>query len=101
MDKWIDGWIDGHTNKRTDGRMDGQNRQMEKLRNGTTDIAGYKVACTRLKWGLILKRISKVHRLTYSCVQQKNKAGYTATPVACRWAGAVLEKVTRAFGQEQ
>ena len=24
-----------------------------------------------------------------------------ATPVACRWAGAVLEKVTRAFGQEQ
>ena len=21
-----------------------------------------------------------------------NKAGYTATPVACRWAGAVLEK---------
>ena len=32
---------------------------------------------------------------------EKNKAGYTATPVACGWAGAVLEKVTRAFGQEQ
>ena len=32
--------------------------------------------------------------------QDKNKAGYTATLVACRWAGAVLEKVTRAFGQE-
>ena len=29
---------------------------------------------------------------------QRNKAGYTATPVACGWAGAVLEKVTRAFG---
>ena len=29
-----------------------------------------------------------------------NKAGYTATPVACGWAGAVLEKVTRPFGQE-
>ena len=29
-----------------------------------------------------------------------NKAGYTATPVACGWAGAVLEKVTRAFGKE-
>ena len=29
-----------------------------------------------------------------------NKAGYTATLVACRWAGAVLEKVTRASGQE-
>ena len=27
-----------------------------------------------------------------------NKAGYTATPVACRGAGAVLEKVTGAFG---
>ena len=31
---------------------------------------------------------------------RKNKAGYTATPVACGWAGAVLEKVTRAIGQE-
>ena len=31
----------------------------------------------------------------------KNKAGYTATPVACGWAGAVLEKVPRAFGQER
>ena len=31
----------------------------------------------------------------------ENKAGYTATPVACGWAGAVMEKVNRAFGQEQ
>ena len=30
-----------------------------------------------------------------------NKAGYTATLVACGWVGAVLEKVTRASGQEQ
>ena len=30
-----------------------------------------------------------------------NKAGYTATPVACGCAGAVLENVTGAFGQEQ
>ena len=29
-----------------------------------------------------------------------NKAGYTATLVACVWAGAVVEKVTRASGQE-
>ena len=29
-----------------------------------------------------------------------NKAGYTATLVACGWAGAVLERVTRAPGQE-
>ena len=32
--------------------------------------------------------------------QDKNKYKYTATLVACGWAGAVLEKVTRAFGQE-
>ena len=31
---------------------------------------------------------------------QINKAGYTATPVECGWAGAVFE-VTRSFGQEQ
>ena len=29
-----------------------------------------------------------------------NKAGYTATLVACGWAGAVLEKVIRVSGQE-
>ena len=29
-----------------------------------------------------------------------NKVGYMATPVACGWAGAVLEKVTTASGQE-
>ena len=31
---------------------------------------------------------------------KKNKAGYTATEVACRWAGAIFE-VIRPFGQEQ
>ena len=30
----------------------------------------------------------------------QNKDGYTATLVVCGWAGAVLEKVTRASGQE-
>ena len=33
-------------------------------------------------------------------LEEKNKAGYTATPVACGWAGAIIE-VTRSFGQEQ
>ena len=32
---------------------------------------------------------------------RKNKAGFTATPVACGWTGAVLEKVIRASGREQ
>ena len=31
---------------------------------------------------------------------KENKAGYTATLVACGWAVAVLEKVTMASGQE-
>ena len=31
---------------------------------------------------------------------EKNKAGHTVTLVGCGWAGAVLEKVTRASGQE-
>ena len=30
-----------------------------------------------------------------------NKAGHTATPFAFGWAGAVIEKVTGAFGQRQ
>ena len=30
----------------------------------------------------------------------RNKAGYTALPVICEWAGAMFE-VTRSFGQEQ
>ena len=37
---------------------------------------------------------------TFTAYLKKNKAGYTATPVACRWAGAMFE-VTRPFGQEQ
>ena len=32
--------------------------------------------------------------------KKKNKAGYTATPVACGWAGAKFE-VSGAFGQER
>ena len=32
--------------------------------------------------------------------RERNKAGYTATLVACGWTGAMLEKVTRASGPE-
>ena len=32
---------------------------------------------------------------------RRNKAGNTATLVTCGWAGAVMEKVTEAYGQEQ
>ena len=39
-------------------------------------------------------------RTECDCSKEINKAGYTATPVACGWAGAVPEKVIRASGQE-
>ena len=46
-------------------------------------------------------QFSSIHaHIHYKCSFIK-KAGYTATPVACGWAGAVLEEVTRAFGQKQ
>ena len=42
------------------------------------------------------------HNSAHSALfRKRKKAGYTATPVACGWAGAVLEEVTRAFGQKQ
>ena len=31
----------------------------------------------------------------------KNKVWYTASQVACGWAGAVMKKANQAFGQEQ
>ena len=47
----------------------------------------------RLSW-------SSASVLEYCVHSILNKARYTATLVACWWAGAVLEKVTRASGQE-
>ena len=38
--------------------------------------------------------------LTFFGLFVENKARYKATPVACRWVGAVIE-VTKSFGQEQ
>ena len=38
--------------------------------------------------------------LSHSIGLDENKAGYTATPVACGWAGAVFEVIS-SFGQEQ
>ena len=42
---------------------------------------------------------SKRLNFVLGAIKNKNKAGYTATPVACGWAGAIFE-VTRPFGQE-
>ena len=66
-----DGQMDGWPTSRQNRWTDGQNGQMEKLRNGTTDIAGYKVACTRLKMRFNPEKISKVHRLTCILVKQR------------------------------
>ena len=57
--------------------MDGQTAGL------TDQKVAYTVACPRLKIETGL-----------------NKAGYTATEVACGWAGAIFE-VTRPFGQLQ
>ena len=43
--------------------------------------------------------ITSFAALGWDCAVMLNKAGYTATPVACGWAGAVIE-LTKAFGQE-
>ena len=44
--------------------------------------------------------INYLFNVIYARKGLKNKAGYTATPVVCGWAGAIFE-VTRPFGQEQ
>ena len=41
-----------------------------------------------------------LHRDKWKHLKKKNKARYTATKVACGWAGAIFE-VTKPFGQEQ
>ena len=53
-----------------------------------------------------ISMIGTFDHINFNCIQllqklKDNKARYMATLVACGWAGAVLEKVTRAFGQEQ
>ena len=45
----------------------------------------------------LYKKIAKIQKLNDFLI---NKAGYTATEVACGWAGAIFE-VTGPFGQEQ
>ena len=51
-----------------------------------------------------VKDLSTLGQTAISCTRlyhaYQNKAGYTATLVACGWAGAVME-VTGAFRQEQ
>ena len=49
----------------------------------------------QVQWLKTLKNAQKIKSMFHV-----NKAGYTATLIACRWAGAVLEKVTRASGWE-
>ena len=43
----------------------------------------------------VLKSMSGVTYVTYAM----NKAGYTAILFALGWAGSVMEKFTKAFGQ--
>ena len=48
-------------------------------------------------------QMTQSHRTKFMNIHTRvkmNKAGYTATEVACGWAGAIFE-VTRPFEQEQ
>ena len=44
---------------------------------------------------------SKVKKIVFWSKAKENKAGYTATLVACGWAGVVIKKVTEAFWRER
>ena len=46
------------------------------------------------------KKIMGEKKKRKGTTRQENKAGYTATTVACGWAGAVIE-VNALFGQEK
>ena len=50
---------------------------------------------------MVKTRVIRLKGVFCDVIRMKmNKAGYTATLVACGWAGAVIEKVTGAFGQK-
>ena len=53
----------------------------------------YLIFYAKISFGVHVIFISCPHTHTISW---KGKAGYTATPIVCGWAGAVIE-VTRAF----
>ena len=61
-------------------------------------ISAHTFISSRSLWQ---KSISKINHVKIHCKLGLfgNKAGYTATPVACGWAGVVIE-LTEAFGQE-
>ena len=71
--------------KKKKDQLEGLTGQSEERRGEGNKIASEEL----IKDGKRAKRGSK-----------RNKAGYTATEVACGWAGAVIE-VNRSFGQEQ
>ena len=58
------------------------------------DGCGADIIVAYVAYDQVCSSISWVVCISY------NKAGYTATPVACGWAGTVIE-VTRSLGQEQ
>ena len=49
---------------------------------------------------VLKERMSYKRKGKTEIAYDENKAGYTATPVACGWAGAIIE-ACGAFGQEQ
>ena len=78
---------------------------MQELRQEfNTILESYESAdtpLTPLQKAERLRRLEEIARkANIECDNTINKAGYTATPVACGWAGAIIE-VNPSFGQEQ
>ena len=116
-----DGWTDGWTNRQTDRWFAGKslpkhgvsqlNRGFECKRSIILSLSSSSFmtdATITIKQtqtlpqhlGTRLWQICAPRRLRMISYGKENKVGYMATLVACGWAGAMLEKVTRLSGQE-
>ena len=64
-------------------------------------LSSCRCEASSIQWSLKSPYVLvKIFSCASTMVSELNKAGYTATEVACGWAGAIFE-VTRPFGQEQ
>ena len=113
---------DGQTNKRTFGQTDKLSDSLEihktttkrrEIEPWTRHVDARTNGQNHEAITVLQKRFTTTstdqHDLAVRFTQSKirdieihgNKAGYTATLVACEWAGAVTEKITGVFGQKQ
>ena len=65
----------------------------------SSNVAMIKVSVFLLLPDATARFVKHMVNLNKKTLMGMNKAGYTATPVACGWAGAIFE-VSRPFGQD-